>query len=340
MGRCKRRGSTITRRGLCSQSRKDTPLKSVGRRAKVERFQSKPVYTRHKGLVLSIVNESTQRSDSSTALQINRMPGPQDTESTIHSSTDDTSDLPEGSNSLLSDETDSSNISSSSQASPEVFRAEDIYAETVVFPGEVLDLHVKNSTLLDVSHAENINTQWLPNVSSIVDISQVKGEMDQEKSQLAIPLKWTPSDKLYNAYESMEKTPVSGKGAVPTLLPKKTQKPAMMTRHREIKCKKKVTFSDSISTKMILKNVEPVTEGTGEPEGNRETAFPPEVPHVPRRATHHWSEQTKFFDFADLKERDTFFEFLRKKYSMMLNIFTSADQHLTGGFEEEGDAVW
>lgn len=92
-------------------------------------------------------------------------------------------------------------------------------------------------------------------------------------------------------------------------------------RPRKIKCRKRVKFSDSVTTeKMVVNNVEPVSdhtvsERTRDTVDNRETAAPEVVPQVLKRPTHHSPEQAKFFDFADEKERNTFFQKLRKRYS-------------------------
>ncbi|KAJ7997171.1 hypothetical protein DPEC_G00226190 [Dallia pectoralis] len=239
MGRCKRRGldAIITKRGQCSTNwRKDTPVKSDGKRGKLKRLLSKPLYTRRKGLVLSPINESActdPRNMPTAATQRNRMLESKDDEDAPDSSTDDSS---KGIFSQLLDETDSGDTSTSSLPSPEVFRREDVHEEMVDLPSELLDLRVKNSTLLDVSHAENINMQQTPNLSSIVEISQMTHAVDKETSQLALPLKWTSSDELFSAYVSAEKTPVSERATVPSV-PMKNR--PVTVRSRKIKCKKK-----------------------------------------------------------------------------------------------------
>eukprot|EP00063_Salmo_salar_P078645 XP_014053480.1 PREDICTED: uncharacterized protein LOC106603828 isoform X3 [Salmo salar] len=253
-----------------------------------------------------------------------------------------------GVSSLLSDcdETDSADISSdtssSSLPSPEQFRREKVYEEIVAFPSEeMLDLNVKNSTLLDVSHAEDIHMQQPPNLSSIIDISQMNDEKDQEKRRLALPIRSTYSDKLFNAYVSVESTPLAGGVTVPSV-PKKTQRPVTI-RPRKIKCRKRVKFSDSVTTeKMVVNNVEPVSdhtvsERTRDTVDNRETAAPEVVPQVLKRPTHHSPEQAKFFDFADEKERNTFFQKLRKRYSSVRSIFANVGGRSTDAFEDEGN---
>nr|XP_046184306.1 uncharacterized protein LOC124013808 [Oncorhynchus gorbuscha] len=338
-----RSDDTITRREgmLSSSSRRqsgDTPLKSGFTRGKLKRLFPKPLCARPKGHVLSPINESTctdhstshyvclNRSVLSNAPWMNRMLESNGTESTIHYSTEDGSISQVGVSSLLldCDETDSADISSdtssSSLPSPEQFCREKVYEEIVAFPSEeMLDLNVKNSTLLDVSHAEDIHMQQPPNLSSIIDISQMNDGKDQEKSRLAQPIKSTYSDKLFNAYVSVESTPLAGGVTVPSV-PKKTQRPVTI-RPRKIKCRKRVKFSDSVTTeKMVVNNVEPVSdhtisERTRDTLDNRETADPEVVPQVLKRPTHHSPEQAKFFDFADEKERDTFFQKLRQRYS-------------------------
>ncbi|CAB1316748.1 unnamed protein product [Coregonus sp. 'balchen'] len=122
-------------------------------------------------------------------------------------------------------------------------------------------------------------------------------------------------------------------------------------RPRKIKCRKRVTFSGSVTAeKMVVNNVEPVSdhtasevsERTRDTVDNRETAAPEEVPQVLKRPTHHSPEQAKSFDFADKKEKDTFFQKLRQRYSSMRSIFANVDVggRSTDTFEDEGDVVW
>ncbi|XP_071023232.1 uncharacterized protein [Oncorhynchus clarkii lewisi] len=351
-----RSDDTITRREgmLSSSSRRqsgDTPLKSGFTRGKLKRLFPKPLCARPKGHVLSPINESTctdHRSVLSTAPWMNRMLESNGTESTIHYSTEDGSISQVGVSSLLldCDETDSADISSdtssSSLPSPEQFRREKVYEEIVAFPSEdMLDLNVKNSTLLDVSHAEDIHMQQPPNLSSIIDISQMNDGKDQEKSRLARPIISTYSDKLFNAYVSVESTPLAGGVTVPSV-PKKTQRPVTI-RPRKIKCRKRVKFSDSVTTeKMVVNNAEPVSdhmisERTRDTVDNRETAAPEVVPQVLKRPTHHSPEQAKFFDFADEKERETFFQKLRQRYSSIRSIFANVGGRSTDTFEDEGN---
>ncbi|XP_040907991.1 uncharacterized protein LOC121191013 [Toxotes jaculatrix] len=74
----------------------------------------------------------------------------------------------------------SASSSSSSLPSPEIFRKEN-YVET---KEELLglDLHIKNSTLLDVSHAETIHMYHPPNLSTIIGASTILAEKDCEIS--------------------------------------------------------------------------------------------------------------------------------------------------------------
>ncbi|XP_038861051.1 uncharacterized protein LOC120056869 [Salvelinus namaycush] len=351
-----RSDDTITRREgmLSSSSRRqsgDTPLKSGFTRGKLKRLFPKPLCARPKGHALSPINESTctdHGSVSSTGPWMNRMLESNGTESTIHYSTEDGSISQVGVSSLLldCDETDSADISSdtssSSLPSPEQFRREKVYEEIVAFPSEeMLDLNVKNSTLLDVSDAEDIHMQQPPNLSSIIDSSQMNDGKDQEKSRLALPIRSTYSDKLFNAYVSVESTPLAGGVTVPSV-PKKTQRPETI-RPRKIKCRKRVKFSDSVTTeKMVVNNVEPVSDHTvseriRDTVDNRETAAPEVVPQVLKRPTHHSPEQAKFFDFADKKERDTFFQKLRQRYSSVRSIFANVGGRSTDTFEDEGN---
>ncbi|KAM6983511.1 uncharacterized protein LKV04_011461 [Tautogolabrus adspersus] len=77
----------------------------------------------------------------------------------------------------------SASSSSNSLPSPEIFRKES-YVEALILPvtEDYLGLrpYKKNSTLLDVSHAESIHMHQPPNLSYIIDVSSILAEKKSE----------------------------------------------------------------------------------------------------------------------------------------------------------------
>ncbi|KAJ8347966.1 hypothetical protein SKAU_G00265550 [Synaphobranchus kaupii] len=132
--------------------------------------------------------------------------------------------MPSGVSSFLLDCLDTSSPVSSpdpistdtSLPSPEVFRRADDEEALGFFVDELFELQVKNSTLLDVSHAVDINMRQPPNLSSILEVSMKRDEMDLEKG--------VPQNVVHAPFKQ----------------------PKKMERTRHMKCRKKVTFHESV----------------------------------------------------------------------------------------------
>ncbi|XP_068457220.1 nucleolin isoform X2 [Clinocottus analis] len=169
----------------------------------------------------------------------------------------------------------SSATSNSSLSSPEIFRRDD--DETLTsFKDDLLGLHLhkRNSTLLDVSHAESLRLHHSPNLSNILDVSQIIAEKNceiesksrgpkAEPTRLADPFKpekWKtpPTVRKPPVYESHENTMTKSK------------------RQKPIVYKKKVRFQSPVKMELL------------EPEVS--------------------SKGASFFDFFDDADRDSFFK--------------------------------
>nr|XP_019941310.1 PREDICTED: uncharacterized protein LOC109628586 [Paralichthys olivaceus] len=217
----------------------------------------------------------------------------------------------------------SSSSSSSSLPSPEIFRREN-YVETLTFPmkEETLDLHlhIKNSTLLDVSHAQNIHMHDTPNISTIIDASTTHAKRNREiqgpEPETKIPTDSFKSDNLAQAFK--RKTPVK------------------LTNRRLILCKKKVSFktpvvaetqevkrisaarttlpntSESARRPSPAEQVKPHAEASGAGEMNSEDG----TPHLRvrlKRPVRRSPEKARFFDFVSDGDRDLFFQRARER---------------------------
>ncbi|XP_026039088.1 uncharacterized protein LOC113031267 isoform X2 [Astatotilapia calliptera] len=117
--------------------------------------------------------------------------------------------------------------------SPEIFRREN-KVETFNFSIEedLLDLHrhIKNSTLLDVSHAESIHMHHPPNLSTILDASTILAEKTCEISNNR---EAGSAAKVQNDSLKSDKT-------------FKRKTPPRLSYRRPILCKKKVSFKSPV----------------------------------------------------------------------------------------------
>ncbi|XP_029304180.1 uncharacterized protein LOC115019010 isoform X3 [Cottoperca gobio] len=213
----------------------------------------------------------------------------------------------------------SASTSSSSFPSPEIFRRES-YVETLTFPIKLepgLHLHIKNSTLLDESHAEGIYMYHPPNLSDITDSSTIVPETNCEINQNREPEAET---KIHTDSFKSEKDV-------------KWKTPSKLTNRRPILYKKKVWFKSPIiaetveakhilATKLTIYNAnEPAhTSSTAEqiqPDADTFTAGEIsskealQLTGVLQRPVKSNPEKVTFFDFIDDSERDAFFEEMR-----------------------------
>ncbi|KAJ8408766.1 hypothetical protein AAFF_G00245840 [Aldrovandia affinis] len=164
--------------------------------------------------------------------------------------------MPSGVSSFLLDLMDSSspatspcwNSTDTSLPSPEVFRRADDEEMPTFSVEEVFE--VRNSTLLDLSHAAHINMRQPPNISSILEVSRKQDEVDHEKRYQAGNLESTFGVCSTGVPENITKN-VSREGTLqarmkiastPFKQPKKIQRP------RPSKCRKAVTFIEPVIT--------------------------------------------------------------------------------------------
>ncbi|KAM7374644.1 hypothetical protein PAMP_007290 [Pampus punctatissimus] len=213
----------------------------------------------------------------------------------------------------------STSTTSSSLPSPEIFRKEN-YVETLTFPIEedLLShhLHIKNSTLLDVSHAESIRMHPPQDVSTIIDASTILVEKNSELSNhgaIQVERK-THTDPFQSAF--------------------KRKTPPKPTIRRPIMCKKKVWFKSPIVAKSFETKPIPVMKSTtrndSEPvhwsspaeqiKPHPSTSRADEISmnedqlhRTLKRPVKSSPERAKFFDFVSEADRDEFFQRERQR---------------------------
>nr|XP_043898652.1 uncharacterized protein LOC122779971 isoform X2 [Solea senegalensis] len=214
----------------------------------------------------------------------------------------------------------STSLSSSSLPSPETFRKEHYVKEELLG----VSLQVKNSTLLDVSHAETIQMHHNPNISSIVDASTILAEKNCENSNYRGP--------EVEAQIKPEPFTSANQGQV-----FKRKSPAITTSKRHLSFKKKVSFKCPLVAvvpeakhvpviKLTVNNVVSDTVPTSSPaelmKPDKETSGAGELNsgdgtvHVRvalKRPVKRSLEKAKFFDFAGDGDRDLFFQRMRER---------------------------
>ncbi|XP_018546529.1 uncharacterized protein LOC108893157 isoform X2 [Lates calcarifer] len=221
--------------------------------------------------------------------------------------------------------------SSSSLPSPEIFRKEN-YAETLTSSVKEellgLHLHIKNSTLLDASHAETIHMHHSPNLSTIIGASTILAERTCEISNHGGPEAETKIQT--DSFKSDPQTVDNQAQAF------KFKTPAKLTNKRPILCKKKVSFKTPIAaetfeakhspaTKLTIRDASEsvqtsssaeqmtsvaVTSRAGEINSEDDT---PCVRVMLKRPVKSSPEKAKFFDFLCDNERDVFFQRMRER---------------------------
>ncbi|KAL7853417.1 hypothetical protein AOLI_G00202610 [Acnodon oligacanthus] len=236
--------------------------------------------------------------------------------------------MPSGVSSFLLDCMDSDSEAEDTLPSIEIVRKADSYDEgtALVSEDQIQHHHIKNSTLLDLSHAMDITMQQPPNLSSILELSPVlhrqaaKEWFCRSPPQPASPLGSSPLTKSastkntagsdYKTFGAEERTPEMKRVVV--LSPVVKRRP-LTGRDKPIKCRK-VTFNDIVSTRdiTVLKSqmecqsraCDVQTELRGNTlSGEREELMEPQELS---------SETDKFFDFADESEKQLFFQRLKR----------------------------
>ncbi|XP_051732685.1 uncharacterized protein slc22a21 isoform X8 [Ctenopharyngodon idella] len=220
--------------------------------------------------------------------------------------------MPSGVSSFLLDCLDVDSPASdedSTLSSIEEFRKADNYDGGSALLGDGLMNGVKNSTLLDLSHAQDIALQPLPNLSSILELSSDPAE-EKEKEFSLSPIRLSPvrvsSERLASDVASggvlrsvEERTPVSTR---PVLL-SPVGKKCFAEKRKLIKCRK-VTFSDIVRVRNVSSHKHDKTEQQDErvqPKSEESSDIP--------------SGPVRFFDFADEFDREAFFHRLKQTRS-------------------------
>ncbi|KAG5843305.1 hypothetical protein ANANG_G00149390 [Anguilla anguilla] len=228
---------------------------------------------------------------------------------------DGTSDMimPSGVSSFLLDCMDSSSPASpacqsstdTSLPSPEVFRRADDEEALEFSAEELFTLRVKNSTLLDVSHAVDIDMRQPPNLSSILEVTLDGTAVEKGSPQTRV---------------NMVRAPF--------------KQPRKITRARPLKCRKKVTFHESVLRQELQKE-EDRTESYGLKVAKQEVSgsagaekglgvlemssdlqlisMEDEDERSLRMTMMGSTGLARFFDFADREEKEAFLQRKRGK---------------------------
>ncbi|KAK9955955.1 hypothetical protein ABG768_015793 [Culter alburnus] len=220
--------------------------------------------------------------------------------------------MPSGVSSFLLDCLDVDSPASdedSTLSSIEEFRRADNYDGGSALLADGLMNGVKNSTLLDLSHAQDIALQPLPNLSSILELSLDPAE-EREKEFSLSPIRLSPvrvsSERSASGVASgtcfsalQERTPVNTR---PVLL-SPVGKKCFAEKRKLIKCRK-VTFSDIVRVRNVSSHRRDKTEQRDErvqPRSEESSDIP--------------SGPVRFFVFADECERESFFHRLKQTRS-------------------------
>ncbi|XP_028277914.1 uncharacterized protein LOC114446469 [Parambassis ranga] len=203
---------------------------------------------------------------------------------------------------------------SSSLPSPEIFRRE-IDGERLSLPFEEdsldLHLHIKNSTLLDVSHAESIRMYHAPNLSAIIDVSK---NLPENNFDISNPSEPEPETKTKTGLLKSDKA---------------FETQSKLTKRKPILYRKKVWFKSPVVSETFRTNLTPATKlCTTEVKPDvdtpgvgvisfKEESLPLKV-EIKRPVTTS-PEKVSFFDFVDDKERDAFFQKMRERCAKLKN---------------------
>ncbi|XP_034746696.1 uncharacterized protein LOC117955977 isoform X1 [Etheostoma cragini] len=228
----------------------------------------------------------------------------------------------------------STSTTSSSLPSPEIFRRESYVEKLTSFPikEELLGLqsHIKNSTLLDVSHAESIHMYHPPDLSNIIDASVVLAGkncvINQHRGPEAVTKTHTDSGKdssleicnlikLYNVI--MHQIMVLFFNPQSVEKPFKSKTPPKLTNRRPLLYKKKVCFKSPIIAENFKAKHTPGTKLTGPAEQIQSDTFRAGEIHSKKEASQLTVQSSlgkaKIFDFIDNSHRDAFFKRMRDR---------------------------
>lgn len=185
-------------------------------------------------------------------------------------------------------------------SSIEEFRKADNYDEGITLHSEDRTItSVKNSTLLDVSHAQDLSLQQPLNLSSILELS-LEPDENKEESFSVSPVNLSPPRMPYDTLASdiaaecvLKSAERSHVDISDPILPPIAKK-CFARKEKEMK-RRKVTFSDIVS-------IQNVSSHKCDKAGLRKSGDLP-------------SASVKFFDFANDCERRAFFHRLKQTCS-------------------------
>ncbi|XP_049448133.1 uncharacterized protein LOC125898385 [Epinephelus fuscoguttatus] len=217
----------------------------------------------------------------------------------------------------------SASTASSSLPSPEIFRRES-NVETLTFPikEELLDLHlhIKNSTLLDVSHAQSIHMHQPPNLSNITDSSTSIPEKNCDINKNRVPEAenkiYTDSIKSETAFKW--KTPSRLTNRKPTVYKKKVwfKSPIIAeTFKTKLTPATKLTIHSSSEPAKTSSPTEHMKPDTGTPRTGELNSKEEELQQMVtlKRPVKNSPGEAKFFDFINESDRDAFFKGMRDR---------------------------
>lgn len=213
----------------------------------------------------------------------------------------------------FSSDDDEDDSSSSSLPSPEIFRGE-IYVETEMenYPGH--HPYMKNSTLLDVSHAEGIHMCHPPNLSTIIDVSSILYEKKAEINPILRP-------EVETKLKAMSLKPVKSS------LNSGTKTPSEPNTRRPISYRKKVWFKSPIISETFDAKCTPAeyitSPAAAQPATTEEKKPDVDTPRAGESSFKKESsglvvslkrpETAKFFDFETESDENSFFQMMRER---------------------------
>ncbi|XP_038162734.1 uncharacterized protein LOC119797647 [Cyprinodon tularosa] len=196
----------------------------------------------------------------------------------------------------------SASTSLSSFSSPEIFRKE-VSVDTMTFPSEDdllgLHLHVKNSTLLEDSRAENINTHHPPNLSTIIDLSSIV----EKKSEISCHK--NPEDESKTNRSSCKSDE------------KKTLNITKLSEREPILPRKKVWFKSPITSEIQIDK--DITRSSKNFSNSRTGISSAEDETLPFCGTLNRPQKARFFHFVDKSEEEAYFQKMRERCEKLRN---------------------
>ncbi|XP_056587680.1 uncharacterized protein LOC130408220 isoform X2 [Triplophysa dalaica] len=223
----------------------------------------------------------------------------------------------------LDDDDDSPTLNmDSSLSSIEEFRRADHFDEGItVVDGNGMMNSVKNSTLLDLSHAQDLALHQPPNLSSILELSLDTAEDKQKNSFSLSPISLfplcVPSETLASDIASgcvlkldEKRAPANERAVGPVL---KKQHFSEKETSKPIKCRK-VMFSDIVSIRNISNHR--CNKIENHHCGHQQDELVKQKEDITREESQDiFSGPAKFFHFADECEREAFFRRLKRTCS-------------------------